>query len=187
MYHIPILQPLHMLYYNVILTNKINDFCQAFVAYCHTFLPYLTSSLFSAITSLMTTQQDALLIHKKYPPGRHPNSIKAGTANLIPYKPGQNGHGRVYSLANRLKHALDKPLAIPEKNATAGEQIVYKTLAGAIDLVPVAFREVWDRTEGKVPGDTPPIQNINVIFVIGKGYQSQVPTIEGAGQVIEME
>ena len=77
-------------------------------------------------------------------------------ANLVPYKKGENGHGRVYPLKERLCHALDKPLKQPAKDAPAGDQFVYSTLKGAIDLVPVAFRETWDRVDGKVPDKTLP-------------------------------
>ena len=103
---------------------------------------------------------------EKYPLGKHPNSL----ANLKPYKPGTNGHGRVYPLKERLAHALDKPLTAPKENAPAGDHVVYATLKGAIDLVPVAVRETWDRVEGKVPDKTLPAPNINILFVIGKGY-----------------
>ena len=84
----------------------------------------------------------------------HPNSL----ANLVPhqYKPGENGHGRVYPLKERLYHALDKPLIEPKPDACAGERVVYSTLKGAIELVPVAFRETWDRAEGKLADVAPP-------------------------------
>ena len=120
----------------------------------------------------------------RFKPGRNPNSLK----NLIPYKPGQNGHGRVYSLANRLKHALDKPLTEPKEDAPVGERIVYKTLTGAIDLVPVAFREVWDRTEGPVGKGILPIQDNRQYTIIIQGddakkkleqlLQGKVPELE---------
>ena len=90
-----------------------------------------------------------------------PNSL----ANLKPYLPGTNGHGRVYSLANRLKHALDHPLTEPKVDAPVGEHIVYATLKGAIDLVPVAFRETWDRTEGKVLDKTAVVGDILIEVV----------------------
>ncbi len=71
-------------------------------------------------------------------------------ANLKPYKPGTNGHGRVYPLKLRLQHALDHPLTEPKKDAPAGELLVYATLKGAIDLVTTPFKETWDRVEGRV-------------------------------------
>ena len=80
----------------------------------------------------------------------HPQTNPNSLANLIPYKKGQNGHGRVYPLKERLRHALDHPLKVPKPDAPTGEHIVYATLKGAIDLIPVAFRETWDRTEGKL-------------------------------------
>ena len=104
----------------------------------------------------------------------HPNSL----ANLKPpWKPGENGHGRVYPLKERLYHALDKPLIEPKPDACAGERIVYSTLKGAIELVPTPFREVWDRVEGRLQ-DTTPVRDINVVFVIGKGYLEQRKEIE---------
>ncbi|KKL84840.1 hypothetical protein LCGC14_1960710 [marine sediment metagenome] len=84
-------------------------------------------------------------------------------ANLKPYKPGENGHGRVYPLKERLQHALDKPLVVPELDAPAGDHIVYKTIKGAIDLVPVAFKETWDRTEGKMAGGGEAGGTVNII------------------------
>ncbi len=71
-------------------------------------------------------------------------------ANLIPYKPGQNGHQGGYNLTERLRHSLDHPLTEPDENSPAGERLVYATLKGALDLVPTPFREAWDRAEGKV-------------------------------------
>ena len=71
-------------------------------------------------------------------------------ANLIPYKPGTNGHTGGYSLKERLMHSLDKPLKPPEKDAPIGERIVYSTLEGALLREPTPFREVWDRVDGKV-------------------------------------
>ena len=108
----------------------------------------------------------------KYKPGQHPNS----RANLRPpYKPGTNGHGRVYPLKERLAHALDKPLTPPKKDAPAGDHVVYATLKGAIDLVPVAFKETWERTEGKVPDKTAIVGDIQVRFIIGRGYAQEAP------------
>ena len=83
----------------------------------------------------------------------HPNSL----ANLIPYKPGENGHGRVYPLKERLRHALDHPLKKPKDDDCAGDHLVYATLKGAIDLIPTPFKETWERTEGKTPDSQPAI------------------------------
>jgi len=65
-----------------------------------------------------------------------------------------------------MKHALDKPLSKPDKKAPAGDHIVYATLQGAIDLVPVAVRETWDRVEGKVPDRHQVDANIRQISVV---------------------
>ena len=109
----------------------------------------------------MTTNAISASRPEKYPLGKHPNSL----ANLKPYKPGTNGHGRVYPLKERLAHALDKPLTAPKENAPAGDHVVYATLKGAIDLVPVGVRETWDRVEGKVPDKTAIIGDILIEVV----------------------
>lgn len=98
-------------------------------------------------------------------------------ANLVHYKKGQNGHGRVYPLKERLRHALDHPLKEPKPDAPHGDVIVYNTLKGAAELVPVAFRETWDRVEGKVPDKTIPQVAVKVLFIIGKGYQEITPKL----------
>ena len=99
----------------------------------------------------------------KYAPGEHPHS----RANLLPYqyKPGENGH-KGYNLKERLYHSLDHPLEAPPEDATSGEQLVYETIKGAIGLVPVAFKEVWDRVEGNVPVAQPSASQDNRVVNI---------------------
>ncbi len=80
----------------------------------------------------------------------HPQTNPKSLANLIPYKPGENGHKGGYNMTERLRHALDHPLKPPDENSPVGERLVYSTLKGAIELVPTPFREAWDRAEGKV-------------------------------------
>lgn len=71
--------------------------------------------------------------------GKNPKSL----ANLIPYKPGQNGNPKPgNSLLAVLKNALTK-----EKRL----EIINSTIEGAILREPAPFHEVWDRVEGKVP------------------------------------
>ena len=102
----------------------------------------------------------AIKINSRTGKPKSPNSL----ANLKPpYKPGENGHGRVYPLKERLRHALDKPLVKPKADAPQGDQIVYATLKGAAELVPVAFRETWDRVEGPVLRDQSVI-NVGIII-----------------------
>ena len=85
----------------------------------------------------------------KYKHGQHPNSLK----NLRPGNPPVDTGEHGYSLTSALKHSLNKPLEVPALDAPYRDQIVYKTLKGAYDLVPVAFKETWERVEGKVLGD----------------------------------
>lgn len=117
----------------------------------------------------MTTKTVSIPKTRRGHPQTNPNSL----ANLIPYKPGTNGHGRVYPLKLRLQHALDHPLVAPKDDAPAGDHIVYATLKGAKDLVPVAFRETWDRVEGKVLGDqpqgNPDNRSVTFVFVLPNG------------------
>ena len=64
----------------------------------------------------------------------HPNSL----ANLAPpYPPGTNGNPKP---GNSLKAVLLNKLTYEKQVAIADA-----TIQGAIDLVPVAFHEVWDR------------------------------------------
>jgi hypothetical protein len=96
----------------------------------------------------MTTRNIVPVEQVKYKRGKHPNSLK----NLRPsWKPGQTGNPRGYSLTSRLRDALEKPLEKPPEDAAVADQLVHNTLKGALDLVPTPFKEVWDRTEGKVP------------------------------------
>ncbi len=98
----------------------------------------------------------------RYKPGKHPNSLH----NLRPGNPAlNNANSQGYSLTSALKHALGKPLVIPAPDAPVRDQIVYSTLKGATELVPAAFRETWDRAEGKVPGDGVQV-NFNEIKIV---------------------
>ena len=113
----------------------------------------------------------------KYRRGKHPNSLK----NLLGprWEKGQSGNPYGYSLTSALKHSLGKPLKQLSEDAPARDLLIYSTLEGAIKREPTPFKEVWDRTEGRVPGEQPPNNNVNVIFVIGKGYRDLPGLIEG--------
>ena len=122
----------------------------------------------------MTTRNEVVTrpkIKRQGHPQIHPNSL----ANLKPYKKGENGHGQVYPLKERLRHALDHPLKEPGKDAPMGERIVYATLKGALDCEPTFshLKEVWDRTEGKVPEKTTPPNPsqviTNFVFILPDG------------------
>jgi len=93
--------------------------------------------------------------------GKNPNSRK----NLKPGYHGQNNGQNGFSLTSRLKTCLNKPLQEPGKDATAGELLVHATLKAAIATKAVPFIEVWNRTEGKVPGDGVQV-NFNEIKIL---------------------
>ena len=101
----------------------------------------------------------------KYTRGRNPNSIK----NLRPGNPpvdiGKNG----YSLTSALKDKLGKPLQEPPVDAPVRDHIAYKTLKGATELVPVAFRETWDRSDGKLADEKPQFTDNSTYNIIVTG------------------
>jgi len=110
----------------------------------------------------MSTKQISVKIAKD---GRkmNPNSLR----NLKPpYPKGVSGNansGNGYSLTSELKHTL--------RNRELRKQIVASAIEGAILREPAPFKEVWERVDGKVPENTLPLRNLNIVFVIGKGYQ----------------
>lgn len=96
-----------------------------------------------------STKQQSPVVQKRGKP-IHPNSLANLKPNL-PWQPGESGNKQGYSLKSRLDDAMQKPLVRPSEDATVGELIVHSTLEGAIKREPTPFKEVWDRTEGKVP------------------------------------
>ena len=99
-----------------------------------------------ASTELVSVEQP------KYKRGMSPNSRK----NLLGprWKKGESGNPQGTSLSADLKRALNKPLRQPSEDAPAREMLIYSTLKGAIKREPTPFKEVWDRTEGKVADKT---------------------------------
>lgn len=129
----------------------------------------------------MDTSFTASLIKKREPHHTHrmhPNSL----ANLKPYKPGQNGNPKPgNSLKAVLLNALLEPLKEPPPSAPARDHIVYATLKGAITCEPTSahLKEVWDRVEGKVPGDQPPVTQDNRVLNIIVLNEDTKQLIEG--------
>jgi len=101
----------------------------------------------------------------KYPLGKHPNSLKNLRAGNPPVDIGKHG----YSLTSALKDKLGKPLQEPPANAPVRDHIVYKTLKGATELVKVAFRETWDRSEGKLVDEKPQFTDNSTYNIIVTG------------------
>jgi len=103
----------------------------------------------------------------------------ASLANLIPYKPGQNGNPKPgNSLKASLMNAMLVPLKEPSSDAPARDHIVYATLKGAINCEPSSahLREVWDRVEGPLANKVIP-PDVNVVFVIGRGYSDALQSV----------
>ncbi len=127
----------------------------------------------------MTTKDIVSIEQVKYKRGKHPNSLK----NLRPrWKLGQSGNPHGQSLSAELKRALDKPLKEPPEDAPARDLLIYSTLEGAILREPTPFKEVWDRLEGKVPGDQPLANQDNRVVNI---YVSSDKAKELMGKVAE--
>jgi len=93
-------------------------------------------------------EQDISLKRVKYKRGENPNSRK----NLQPFPKGSKGglNRQGYSLTSALKDNLNKPLKQPDLDAPVRDHIVYATLQGALKREPTPFREVWDRSDGKL-------------------------------------
>lgn len=90
--------------------------------------------------------------------GHHPNSIAAGTANLIPYKPGQSGNPggrprgtpRLSNIYARLLRLSPAELAQFQPQSAAEAMALRQVVAAiyGVDALP-AVKEITDRTEGK--------------------------------------
>ena len=93
-------------------------------------------------------EQKVSLERVKYKRGQHPNS----RANLQMFPKGYNGdHSHNgYTLTSALKDSLHKPLRRPDLDAPVRDHIVFSTLQGALEREPTPFKEVWDRSEGKL-------------------------------------
>ncbi len=103
-------------------------------------------------------------------------NLADGTASWN-WKPGQGGNVKGYSLKSRLLDALVHNGKLEPQ--CIGDEIVLSTIEGAKLREPAPFREVWDRCEGKqTSDDKPPPANVQVIFVIGKGYAQTQNAIE---------
>ena len=111
----------------------------------------------------------------KYSQGKNPNSLK----NLKPFKPGENGErpGQGYSLTSALRHALG--------DKGERDKLIKSTIEGAIKRESTSQNIVWDRVDGKLR-DKEEIRDINIVFVIGKGYQD-TPFLKEGNNVIEQE
>ena len=128
------------------------------------------------------TNSTVPLKRTKYARGMNPNSRK----NLVPFPKGTNGdHSHNgYTITSTLKDLIHKesefiaPHARPTDKLWR-EQIAREILVKAVQGDVPMVKELLDRTEGKVPGDSPPPVNVNVVFVIGKGYRDVPQLVEG--------
>jgi len=82
--------------------------------------------------------------------GLHPKSM--ANLELGKFPKGSNGdrsHSG-YTLTSALKDSLHKPLRRPDLDAPVRDHIIFSTLQGALEREPTPFKEVWDRSEGKL-------------------------------------
>src|SRR2546423_3759313 len=111
---------------------------------------------------------------------RHPNSIAAGTANLIPYKPGQSGNpgGRPRGIP-RLSNCYERLLRMSVEElqqfrpANAAEAMALRQVAAAIygvDALP-AVKEITDRTEGKAIQRRIDLTEAETVSSAKRGYE----------------
>ncbi len=111
--------------------------------------------------------------------GLHPNSV----ANLRPGNPPVDTNHNGYSITSTLKDLIHKeaefiaPHARP-KDKLWREQIAREILVKAAQGDVPMVKELLDRTEGKVP-DKQLIANVDVVFIIGKGYK-EIPQLKEA-------
>lgn len=119
---------------------------------------------------------------KKYPPGRHPNTVKTtrNVGNLKPVQPGEvrNPAGRppngkcLTSLARELL-GLPHP-AHPEMSR---QRYLVKCWLDKAETNVGAFGELINRLEGSVPQSISADITTDVTFIIGKGYAETKPSI----------
>lgn len=116
----------------------------------------------------MTTSNDVSVTKPKYRRGESP----ASRANLKPpWKPGESPkQGGGYSVSQALNDILagktdgkPNPLLIAEKMFERSCILTGKSDSAILS-------QLLDRTEGKVKEEQS-VQNINVVFLVGKGYQ----------------
>lgn len=118
---------------------------------------------------------------KKNGRGGHPNSIAAGTRNLIPYKPGQSGNpggvrrGTVFiSEAYKRLLKLDEAELAAYRPKNAGEAMARRQVIAGIyglDALP-AIKEITDRTEGKAIQRRIDLTEADVLSRARMGYAS---------------
>lgn len=123
---------------------------------------------------------DARLQPKTYKRGMNP----VNRANLIPYKPGENGcpGGNPFPITRHLKVILGAD------DGWAGRQVAERMverarlLTGKSDAAILAL--LLDRVEGKVPGDGVSV-NFNEIRVVVVEEGDPMPSLDTTGAIIE--
>jgi len=112
---------------------------------------------------------------KKYPPGRHPNSL----ANLKKggWKPGQSGNpeGRPPNI-KYVSEALRERLVKGELDNVTLADLLADSLINRAKKSNVALNILLDRTEGKVTQSVEAHVDTDVTWVIGKGYEDKTST-----------
>lgn len=145
-----------------------------------------------AMTTSEISSKPLALTPTGYPNGHNPHSLanlKKGRAKLAEKrKNGELTNPNGYSITSEIKQMLREdaefisPHARP-KDKLFRQQIAREMLVKAAQGDVPMVKEVLDRTEGKVPEPAKdiPVTNINVVFVVGRGY------VETPQKLVEVE
>ena len=129
----------------------------------------------------MTQSSTKPLISKPDKRRGHPQTNPRSLANLRHGNPPVDTGKHGYSLKSRLIDALMRSPDQPLTPETVGDQIVLATIRGAIDLVPVALRETWDRVEGSVTQQQQAGTNLQVNIVVSPAGQELLMRLRAQG------
>ena len=128
-------------------------------------------------TNPATIKQSLLPLNRKGDRrGMHPNARAAIQPPPNPIKPGETRNLTGYSITLRARQKLKEVCPFDAKGRTWAEVLPEDILRQA-HLKTDGMRELLDRLEGKVPDKHLVLGEVNVRFVIGKGYKEQQVSI----------
>jgi len=120
------------------------------------------------------------------------NNLEKGQPHR--WKPGESGNpnGRppaIKYVSESLRELLQKDAGNGKIGADIVAQVIYDGVTDKVEnmlrgINTPLVKELLDRTEGKVPGDQPLAPNVNVVFIIGKGYKD-IPQLEEGDELLD--